>query len=162
MIIIIKEVTNDLQTRKSLLVRFSGQKVRYRGSTGLENKRKAQEFHDDLQARKKREANGLETTITSEHMFYETYEDYLKYSKLHLRASTVQTKTYTWDILKQIISDKPLQAISTKDVEAIRDHGLTNDRKNSTINLRVNELRAFTKWATLKIYVRKSISDRGT
>jgi len=132
---------------------FRVKKVRYRGSTSLENKRKAQEFHDDLQARKKREANGLETTITSDYEVYDTVEKYLKYSKLHLRGSTVKIKTYTWDILKRIIPDKPLQAIGTKDVEAVRDHGLANNLKNSTINLRVNELRAFTKWATLKKYM---------
>ena len=40
-------------------------KIRHRGSTGLKNKRAAQEFHDDLQARKKREANGLEVQIQS-------------------------------------------------------------------------------------------------
>ena len=128
-------------------------KIRHRGSTGLKNKRAAQEFHDDLKARKKREANGLETTITNHHTTYAMVEKYLSYSKTQFRASTVGIKTSRWNVLKKIIKDKPLDALGLKDVKAVRASGVANGLKNATTNLRINELRAFTRWATQEKYL---------
>ena len=128
-------------------------KIRHRGSTGLKNKRAAQEFHDDLKARKKREAKGLDVTITNDHQFYAIVEKYLAHSKIHLRASTVKTKTYTWDMLKIVLKDKPLGAICEDDVKAVREYGVATNIKNATINIRVSELRAFTRWAKAEKYL---------
>jgi len=134
-------------------------KIRHRGSTGLKNKRAAQEFHDDLQARKKREAKGLETTITNDHQFYATVKEYLTFSKTQLKASTLQTKKYTWDMLKLVLKDKPLDLVDMNDVKAIRKHGAETDVKNSTINNRVFELCAFAKWAKKEKYLAQNKLD---
>ena len=71
---------------------FRVNKQRHRGSTGLKSKRAAQEFHEDLKERKKREARGLETTITSDKKLYATVDEYLKHAKIHLRPTTVKMK----------------------------------------------------------------------
>ena len=128
-------------------------KIRHRGSTGLKNKRAAQSFHDDLKARKKREAKGLDVTITNDHQFYAIVEKYLAHSKIHLRASTVKTKTYTWEMLKIVLKDKPLGASCEDDVKAVREYGVATNIKNATINIRVSELRAFTRWAKAEKYL---------
>lgn len=126
---------------------FRVNKKRERGSTGLENKRAAIEFHDDLKARKKREAKGLDTTITSSHTIYGALEDYLDYSRIHLRPSTMKIKESSWNTLKQVIKDGPLAALGQKDLQAFRTYGTKVGMKNSSINHHVDELRAFTRWA---------------
>ena len=132
---------------------FRVNKQRHRGSTGLKSKRAAQEFHEDLKERKKREARGLETTITSDKKLYATVDEYLKHAKIHLRPTTVKMKNYYWNILKKIIQDKPLAAVTDKDVQAVRNFHLDNNLENATANLRVSELRAFTRWATKEKYL---------
>ncbi len=127
---------------------FRVNKVRYRGSTGLKNKRAAIEFHDDLKARKKREANGLDTTITSTNKVYDAVEKYLDHSRIHLRASTMKIKESSWNTLKQVIQDGPLAALGPKDVKAFREYGMKMALKNSSINHHIDELRAFTRWAS--------------
>jgi integrase len=131
-------------------------KIRHRGSTGLKNKRAAQEFHDDLKARKKREANGLETTITNGKTIYEALHDkdgYFAYCKVQFKESTNDTKKYAWNIIKKAIKDAPLHSINTKHVDAIQNYGVKNDVKNSTTNYRVDQFKAFVKWAKQKKHI---------
>tara|TARA_Y100001963_G_scaffold89087_1_gene123098 strand:- start:10 stop:1101 length:1092 start_codon:yes stop_codon:yes gene_type:complete len=128
---------------------FRVNKQRHRGSTGLKSKRAAQEFHDDLKQRKKREARGLETTITSTHTIYGAVDDYLAYSKIHLRASTLKIKESTWKTLKKAIPDGPLATLGLKDLQAFHSYGARIGMKNSSINHHVDELRAFTHWASI-------------
>ena len=98
-------------------------KKRERGSTGHVNKRKAQAFHDDLKARKKREANGLEVPIINKLTIYEALDLYLADPELiaSCRASSLLTKRHVWLggdrvnrpkkkgslVLKDIIKDAP-------------------------------------------------------
>ena len=135
---------------------FRVAKVRYRGSTGLTNKRAAQEFHDDLQARKKREANGLEVTITKSKTLYEALDGkdgYFSYCKGQFKDSTNETKMFTWNILKKVIKDIPLHSIDTKHVDSIQNYGVENGVKNSTTNFRVDQFKAFVKWAKKKKHI---------
>jgi hypothetical protein len=122
---------------------FRVNKKRERGSTGLENKRAAIEFHDDLKARKKREAKGLDATITSSHTIYGALAEYLAYSKIHLRASTMKIKQSSWNTLKQVIQDGPLASLGQKDVQSFRNYGVKLGWINSSINHHIDELRAF-------------------
>ena len=125
---------------------FRVNKQRHRGSTGLKNKRAAIEFHDDLKNRKKREAKGLETTITSDHTIYGALEEYMKWCKIHFRGSTLTNKTSRWNVLKKVIQDGPLASLGQKDLQAFRDYGAKVGMKNSSINCKIDELRAFTRW----------------
>ena len=134
--------------RKIYWYDFRVNKVRYRGSTGLETKRAAIEFHDDLKNRKKREAKGLDPTITSEHTIYGALEKYLAYSKIHLRASTMKNKESSWNDLKKVIKDGPLAALGQKEVTQFREYGIKVGLKNSSINRLIDQLRAFTRWAS--------------
>jgi len=123
-------------------------RVRHRGSTGLKNKRAAQEFHDDLQARKKREANGLEVQIQSKQKIYELLDEYLEFCKIDLRKSTVNQKRNCFSQVKKVIKDGPLQTLSPENVKALQTYGRKVGWEHSTINVYHDQLLAFARWAT--------------
>ena len=49
-----------------------------------------------------------------------------------------------------MIKDAPLHSIDTKHVDAIQNYGVENGVKNSTTNFRVDQFKAFVKWAKKK------------
>ena len=132
---------------------FRVARKRERGSTGLKSKRAAQEFHDDLKARKKREANGLEVTITNDQGIYAALDEYFIWCKTQFRATTLDTKKYTWQSLKKVIKDGPLHSITTRHVDTIQNYGVAHGVKNSTTNYRVDQFKSFVKWAKKKKYI---------
>ena len=137
-------------------------KKRERGTTGHVHKRKAQVFHDDLQARLKRVALGLEVTITNTITIYDAYEKYLTDPELvaNVRASSLYIKRTSWEggdkrkqgslVLKDIIKDAPLHTLGEKHVEIIRAECIQRNEQNRSINNRITQLKAFTKWCAKK------------
>ncbi len=57
-------------------------------------------------------------------------------------------KKSNWNGLKKVIKDGPLAALGPKDVAAFRKYGAQQELKNASINHHIDELRAFTRWAT--------------
>jgi len=141
---------------------FYVKKVRYRGSTGMVNKRKAQQFEDDLKARKKREANGLEVAITNQKTIHEAIDEYVDYCKLALRATSYYYKHLTFiggenrkpgtKTIKEIIVDGPLHTVTDKHLDKIRAYAKDRKMKTSSANRLAGEFKAFVAWATGKKY----------
>ena len=141
---------------------FRVAKVRHRGSTGEVNKRKAEAFHDDLKARKKREAKGLEVTITTKHTIHKTIDEYIEHCKRAMRSSTNKYKIITFQggkkrkpgtkTIKEIVPEAPLQTINKDHLKKIRAYGHERGLKTSSANRLCNEFQAFAAWATEEDY----------
>jgi integrase len=141
---------------------FRVAKVRHRGSTGEVNKRKAEAFHEDLKARKKREAKGLEVTITSNQTIHQTMDEYLEFCKQENRASTYESKRQMFcggktrrfktrgKPIKELVPDAPLQTINADHIDLIRNGCQTQEK--STINRYCDNFKKFVAWATERKY----------
>ena len=145
---------------------FRVAKKRERGSTGEINKRKAEAFHEDMKSRKKREANGLEVPIINKLTIYEALDLYLSDPELiaSCRASSLLTKRHVWLggdrvnrpkkkgslVLKDIIKDAPLHTLGDKNVDDIIRISGQHGAKISTVNSRIAQLKAFSKWCSKK------------
>lgn len=143
---------------------FRVAKKRWRGSTGEINKRKAQVFHDDLQARKKREALGLEVTITTNggtRTIFQTIDEYLNWSKTQNRNSTYGLKLALWNggkfkkvhSLKDAIGDGPLHTINATHIDKIRSVGKKRGLNDTSINRHTYNFKNFVSWACDQKYL---------
>ena len=133
---------------------FRVAKKRWRGTTGEVNKRKAQAFHDDLKARKNREALGLEVPIKKTgRTIFKMIDEYLDFCQTQNRNSTMRQKYALWNCLKETVGDGPLHTIHADHIDKIRNAGKKNGLKDTTINQHTSNFKNFVRWACDQKYL---------
>ncbi len=121
---------------------------RYRGSTGQSKRSKAQEFHDDLYEKIRRQWKGLAEVGNREIDCREIFEMYLEMKKYEWAEST--WKSHDWDIRADFMphfGGTPVIALTKSMVNKFIAKQRSRNIKGSTINLKLGRLRAILNWA---------------
>ena len=121
---------------------------RYRGTTGLTSRKKAQEFHDDFYEKIRRQWKGLNETGKREIECRELFKMFLEAKEFELSQKTLKHYKYSinsdWD---KYFGDYPVVALAksmvNKFIAGERQKGIAG----STINLKLSKLKAILNWA---------------